>query len=157
MSKYVFYIRLPKYLSEWLTARLGTPVTFPYGSPQNAIIRTYISKRPDGVPVDCGDDESIAIVIPDSIAKPPETYNYIGERGRAAVVEAIKDLFLRHLWSDITPLVGTPVKLNSLIAAWCEMNGIGVDRIETVRQCFYRIRKEYAKRGIKLKNCSLKS
>ena len=27
----------------------------------------------------------------------------------------------------------------------------------TERQCFYRIRKEYAKRGIKLKNCSLKS
>lgn len=157
MSQYVFYIKLPKYLSEWLTSRLGDPAVFPAGSPQNAIIRTYISKRPAGADVDIDRDDATAVVIPDSVAKPPETYNYMGERGKAAVAEAIKDLFLRHLWSDITPLIGSPVKLNSLIAAWCEMNGIGIDRIETVRQCFYRIRKDYAKRGIKLKNCSQKS
>lgn len=156
MSKYVFYINLPKYLSEWLTNKLGNPVAFPYSSPQNAIIRTYISKRPDNIPVDFGDANSTAIVIPDSVAKPPETFNYMGERGKAAVAETIKDLFLRQLWSEISPLTGSPVKLNSLIAAWCEMNGIDIDRIETVRQCFYRIRKDFAKRGIKIKNCSQK-
>lgn len=156
MSRFVFYIKLPKYLSEWLTARLGTPVEFPYGSPQNAIIRTYISKRPDGAEVDCGGEDVTAIAIPDSIAKPPEIYNYMGERGKAAVAETIKDLFLRQLWADISPLVSAPVKLNKLIAAWCEMNGIDIDRVETVRQCYYRIRKDYAKHGIRLKNCSQK-
>lgn len=156
MSSYVIYIKLPIYLSEWVTSRLGNPVEFPYGSPQNAVIRTYITKRPDGAPVDLGGDGTTAIAIPDSVAKPPEIYNYMGDRGKAAVAETIKDLFLRQLWTEISPLTSAPVKLNKLIAAWCELNGIDIDRVETVRQCYYRIRKDYAAHGIRLKNCSQK-
>ena len=156
MSQYVFYLKLPKYLAEWLTNRLGNPVAFPYSSPQNAIIRTYISKQPPNVAVETGDEESVAIVIPDSVAKPVESYNYMGRLGKEAVAETIKDLFLRQLWTEITPLSGSRVKLNKLIAAWCEMNGIDVERIETVRQCYYRIRNGYAKKGIKLRNFSEK-
>lgn len=156
MSKYVFYINLPKYLAEWLTFRLGNPVVFPYNSPQNSLIRTYISKRPASSPVDLGSDETTAITIPDSAAKPPEYYNYMGERGKAAIAESIKDLFLRQLWTEISPLLGARVKLNKLIAAWCEQNGIDVDRVETVRQCYYRIRKGFAKQGINLRKSSEK-
>lgn len=152
MSNFVFYINLPKYLADWVTNRLGNPVVFPWSSPQNAIIRTYISKQPSEVNVELPDGKAVAIAIPDSVAKPPEVYNYMGKLGKDAVAETIKDLFLRQLWTEITPLSGSRVKLNKLIAAWCEMNGIKIDDVETVRQCYYRIRKGYAKKGIKLKN-----
>ena len=46
MSKYVIYINLPKYLSEWLVFRLGDPVVFPASSPQNAVIRTFLNTPP---------------------------------------------------------------------------------------------------------------
>ena len=32
------------------------------------------------------------------------------------------------------------------------MHGIGLDRVETVRQRYYRIREAYTKRGINLQN-----
>ncbi len=64
------------------------------------------------------------------------------------------DLFTRALWNDINQLEKSPVGLNQLIAAWCEMHGIGLDRVETVRQRYYRIRKAYYKHGINLKKSS---
>lgn len=151
MSQYLIYVDLPKYLDQWLTNRLGNPVVFPPGSPQNAVIRTYIRKKFPGESVDIRKDGQTAIAIPDSVAKPPESYNFMGDRGKMAVVETIRDLFKRALWCDISQIEKSPCGLNKLIAAWCEMNGIDIDRIESVRQIYYRIRKEYAERGINLK------
>lgn len=153
MPKFLIYINLPKYLSQWVTSRLGNPVVFPAGSPQNSVIRTFIRKRLPGETVDvfCPGDGRTAIAIPDSVAKPPEEYNFMSDLGKVAVAETIKDLFKRALWCDISPLEKAPCGLNKLLAAWCEMNGIDIDRIESVRQCYYRIRAEYAKSGINLK------
>lgn len=156
MSQFVIYINLPKYLSEWLTHRLGDPVVFPASSPQNSIIRTFLIERPRETPPDTGGPGLTAISIPDSVAKPPEHFHHMTQRGKQAVAESCKDLFLRALWSDISPIIDSPVGLNTLIGAWCETNGIGIDRIETVRQCFYRIRKDFGKKGINLRNCSRK-
>ena len=158
MSQYLIYINLPRYLSQWITNRLGNPVVFPAASPQNAVIRTYIRKRLPEEPVETKAPEgSTAIAIPDSVAKPPEEYNHMGDLGKKAVQETIKDLFSRALWCDISPLEKAPCGLNKLIAAWCEMHGIDVDRIETVRQCYYRIRKSYHECGINLKKIHQKN
>lgn len=157
MSQFVIYLNLPRYLSAWLRNRLGDPVVFPPSSPQNAVIRAFIT-RPPAAYVPCAPEaDATAIAIPDSVAKPPETYNYMSARGKAAVAEACKDLFLRSLWSDMSPLYESPVGLNLLIAAWCETNGIDIDSVEAVRQCFYRIRKNYAKRGVNLRSRRKKS
>lgn len=152
MSQFVIYLNLPRYLSAWLRNRLGDPVVFPPSSPQNAVIRAFISRPPRGFIPEAPDADATAIAIPDSVAKPPETYNYMSERGKAAVAEASKDLFLRALWNDMTPLTESPVGLNLLIAAWCETNGIDIDSVEAVRQCYYRIRRDYAKRGVNLRS-----
>lgn len=156
MSKFVVYISLPKYLSEWITFRLGNPVVFPPSSPQNSVLRAFLNRPPEGYVPESPDGSVTAIAIPDSVSKPPERFFYITGKGKEAVAEACKDLFLRALWADMSPLVDSPVGLNKLIAAWCEANGIGLDRHESVRQCFYRIRKEYAKSGINLRNSSRK-
>lgn len=156
MSQFVIYVSLPKYLSEWLTTKLGNPVVFPPSSPQNAIIRAFTMQLPPGQTPELADEGKVAIVIPDSVSKPPMKFNHMTRTGKEAVAEACKDLFIRALWADLSPLVDSPVGLNKLIAAWCETNGIGIDRVETVRQCFYRIRRDFAQSGINLRNSSRK-
>lgn len=156
MSKYLLYLPLEKYLSQWLVNALGKPVTFSHGSSENAVIRTYLQKMPEDAKPDTSDESCVPICIPDSVAKPPETYNYMGPRGKAAVREAIKTLFIRNLWSDIDPISASNVGLNKLISAWCEVHGISIDQAETVRQIYYRIRKRYADKNINLRDSSRK-
>ena len=154
MSQFVIYIKLEKYLSEWLTHSLGCPVRFPTGSNENAVIRAFIQKMPDGELPDKATDDATPICIPDSKAKPVDSYNYMGEKGKKAVHEAIMDLFTRNLWNDLRPIENSRIGINTRSAAWCEMHGIGIDRVETVRQKYYRIRDAYTRRGINLQNSS---
>lgn len=156
MSQFVIYISLEKYLSQWAINHFGNPIVFPPQSNENAVIRTFITKLPPGEVPEVNDGSLTAIAIPDSKAKPPQYYNYMGERGKMAVREALKDLFLRSLWADLSPIENSPIRLNSRISAWCEMHGIDLERVETVRQCYYRIRDAYAKTGVNLRNCSRK-
>lgn len=153
MSQFVIYIKLEKYISEWLTHSLGCPVRFPNGSNENAVIRAFIQQTPKCETPDTAAEGMTPIYIPDSKAKPPESYNYMTDSGKKAVREAIMDLFTRNLWNELRPIDSIKgVGVNTRIAAWCEMHGIGLDRVETVRQKYYRIREAYKKRGINLQN-----
>lgn len=153
MSQFVIYIKLEKYISEWLTHSLGYPVRFPNGSNENAVIRAFIQQTPKGETPETAAEGMTPIYIPDSKAKPPEGYNYMTDSGKKAVREAIIDLFTRNLWNELRPIDSIKgVGVNTRIAAWCEMHGIGLDRVETVRQKYYRIREAYKKRGINLQN-----
>lgn len=153
MSQFVIYIKLEKYISEWLTHSLGYPVRFPNGSNENAVIRAFIQQTPKGETPETAAEGMTPIYIPDSKAKPPESYNYMTDSGKKAVREAIMDLFTRNLWNELRPIDSIKgVGVNTRIAAWCEMHGIGLDRVETVRQKYYRIREAYKKRGINLQN-----
>ena len=84
MSQFVIYLKLKPYLAEWLVHSLGVPVCFPHCSNENAIIRTFLQKQPLGK-VEKQTDGMVAIVIPDSKAKPVSTYNYLGEHGKKAL------------------------------------------------------------------------
>ena len=157
MSNFVIYVQLEKYLHEWVSFHFGNPVQFPMQSVANSVIRTFVTKLPADAAPQMGGEGFTAIVIPESKAKPAQYYNYIGERGAKAIKEVIKDLFKRSLWTDISPLENSPIGLNTRIAAWCELHGIGIDRIETVRQCYYRMRDCYNKNGINLRSTTHKS
>jgi hypothetical protein len=150
----VIYIKLEQYLREWLTHSLGDPVCFPPGSNENAVIRAFIQPLPAGEAPSMGGGGcgETAICIPDSKAKPACRYNHMGERGKRAVREAILDLFVRNLWSELRPIDSVNIGVNTRIAAWCELHGIGLERVETVRQKYYRIRNAYSKRGVCLHN-----
>ena len=152
MAQMVIYIKLEKYLAEWLTHSLGNPVRFPAQSNENAVIRAFIQQVPEGKKPQTGGEGMTAIVIPESKAKPPETWHYMGPKGLVAVHEAIMDLFVRNMWADLSRLDSSSIGVNTRVAAWCEMHGIGLDRVETVRQKYYRIREAYTKRGINLQN-----
>ena len=93
-------------------------------------------------------EDLTAIVIPDSKAKPPQYYNYLGKKAKAAVKETIEDLFRTNLWNEMSDLTRRDCGLNKTIAAWCEMHGIDDDYSETVRQKYYRMRTNYSRRGI---------
>ena len=92
------------------------------------------------------------IVIPESKAKDPTIYNYLGPRAKEAVIESIEDLFRRNMWAELGDMMANEqsVGVNKIVAAWCEMHGIDDDYIETIRQKFYRIRKAYTNKGINL-------
>lgn len=148
MSHIVFYIKLEPYLKQWLHNSLGNPVVFPPQSNENAVIRRFLRKRPPEISPEMAADDLTAIVIPDSKAKPPQYYNYLGKKAKAAVKETIEDLFRTNLWNEMSDLTRRDCGLNNTIAAWCEMHGIDDDYSETVRQKYYRMRTNYSRRGI---------
>ena len=105
MSQFCIYIKLKPYLKEWLVHSLGEPVSFPCHSNENAVIRTFLQRRPASIPVEIKTaGEFTAICIPDSKAKPAEYYNYISNSGTKAIIEAIEDRFIQNLWGELSML-----------------------------------------------------
>lgn len=157
MSAFVFYIKLEKYLTQWLTHSLGDPVRFPAQSNENAIIRRFLQRVPDGQKPELKVDDLTSIVIPDSKAKDPAVFNFLGPRAKDAVTEAIEDLFRRNLWAELGDMtIEQSIGVNKMVAAWCEMHGIDDDYVETVRQKYYRMRNAYTKNGIFLNSLTRK-
>lgn len=149
MKDIVVYIKMKTYLAQWLTHSLGNPVRFPPQSNENAVIRRFLQKLPPGVLPEMQAEGMTAIVLPDSKAKDPMIYNYLGPSAKEAVVEAIEDLFRRNLWTELgEQQLTNAVGINKQIASWCEMHGIDIDYIETVRQKYYRMRNAYNRKGM---------
>lgn len=155
MSQFCIYLKLKPYLKEWLINSLGEPVSFPDHSNENAVIRTFLQRRPADALVETNtNNELTAICIPNSKAKPAEYYNYLSRSGKKAITEAIEDLFLQNLWSELAQLtlISNGKGVNTHVAAWCEMHGISLDQVETVRQKYFRMRKAYTEKGIDLRS-----
>lgn len=151
MSRFVFYLKLETYVKQWLVNSFGFPVAFPSKSNENAIIRRFIQRLPPDQMPETASPDLIPIVIPDSCAKDPAIYNYMGPLAKAALTEAIEDMFRMNLWAELSAIVEQSHKgINSLVAAWCELHGIDLDAQEAVRQKFYRMRKAYAKKNLVL-------
>ena len=151
---FVIYLKLEKYLMQWLTHSLGNPVRFPAQSNENAVISRFLTKLPEEKSPEMFQEGLTPIVIPESKAKDPTIYNYLGPRAKEAVIESIEDLFRRNMWAELGDMMANEqsVGVNKIVAAWCEMHGIDDDYIETVRQKFYRIRKAYTNKGINLQS-----
>lgn len=150
MSKFVVYLKVKPFVRQWLENAYGSPVTFPPQSVENATIRRFTAKQPGNyLPSHCADD--VAIAIPDSKAKDPLVYNYLGERGKGAVIECIEDNFNRNMWSELNDLSDVGCSVMSAIYAWCENHGIDIDYGYTIRQRYYRIRDAYRKKNVDLR------
>ena len=148
MKDITIQVKMDGYMREWLQFHLGNPVRFPAKSYENEVLVRYLSKRPKDMPPEAEDAGTVAIVIPDNGYRRPEYYNYLGHRGRRAIIHAIDNLFRLDLWSGCAPLLHSRRELNKGIDAWCQANGISLDSREAVRQKFYRIRRSYFNKGV---------
>lgn len=152
MSKFVIYLDVEPYMRQWLTNSFGDPVVFPASSNENAVIRRLTTKRPSNKLPDQPSDKAVAICIPASKYKNPETYNYLSTYGKQALSESLDDLFRNNMWSDLGDLSDTSCKKMSAFRAWCQNHGIDIDYAETIRMKWYRMRKAYQSQGINLFN-----
>ena len=66
MSSYCTYICLKPFVAQWLTNALGSPVRFPNGSPENAVMTRRCIPLPRGYSPDVPADGLTAVRIPDS-------------------------------------------------------------------------------------------
>lgn len=151
MNQYVVYIKVKPFIRQWLTYHYGNPVQFPVQSVENATIRRFLTKQPDGKPK-MGDIDDVPICIPDSKQKPVITYNYLGEHAKEAVEECIEDTFRMQMWNDLNDLHECGCSILKGVQAWCENNGISIDYDCTIKMRYQRMRKSYLSNGIDLRN-----
>lgn len=151
MSKFCVYIELKPFVRQWLINALGNPVVFPSQSVENSTIHNFVIKLPKDKIPDIATETATAIAIPDSASKPAEYYNYLTPRGKMAVAECCEHLFKKNLWCELGDMSDIGCNLMSAIYAWCEMHGIDIDYADTIRQRYYRMREQYARKGIDLR------
>lgn len=152
MSQFVAYIRVKPFIRQWLVHHYGEPVVFPPQSVENATIRRFLTTTPANVVPTMGEEGDVAICIPDSKQKPVITYNYLGKHAKEAVVECIEDTFKRQMWNELNDLHDCGCSILKAIQAWCENNGISIDYDDTIKMRYQRMRNNYLKNGIDLRN-----
>lgn len=140
-------LRAPLYLRQWLTARFGSPVRFPPRSAENALLRSLMARPPIGTEFE-SEEGCVSIVLPDSRLRKPEYYHHLSRRSRSALLAHLDGLFRLQLWRDMSPALLGSMPLGRALEQWCSQNGIGVDGLDAVSKKFYRMRCEYARRGI---------
>ena len=69
------YVKVERYIKEWLEYRLGSPVRFPERSYENERVHAHLSKRPCDLPPAKPQGCFVSIVITDSLHRKPEFYN----------------------------------------------------------------------------------
>ncbi len=148
MKDICVYVKVERYIAQWLAATMGLPVRFPPQSFENEVLRRLLTVCPKNVEPRLPGDGDVAIVIPDSSTRPPEYYNYLGRRSEQMMRTVIDSLFRLHLWWGCVHLIATPGELNAGLDAWCASVGISLDNREAVRQKFYRMRRKYESQQI---------
>ena len=153
MSNNLIYVKLPLYEREWCEHHFGSPCEFPAKTNLNNIIRHFSRLRPYGVLPEVQQEGELAICLMGSKSKKPERYNYISRHGKAAIAEAIDDIFTMHMWEDLTDVGCRSVQLSKLVMDWMENNGISMtgNNYENLRMKFQRIKDTYRnKSGINI-------
>ena len=145
MSDICVYIKLPAYEREWCHHHFGNPAKFPSHTNINSVIRHFIKTPPKNAVPETRQPDETAIVIPVSNSKRPEYYHYLTKPGKAAIAEAIDDIFTIHMWESLTGAGCRNVMLSKLIMDWMLSNGISQDNYDNLRQKFTRIKEAYRK------------
>ncbi|MCD8296818.1 MAG: hypothetical protein LUC88_04525 [Prevotella sp.] len=152
MSNYVVYVKVKPFIGQWLNFHFGDPIAFPSQSVENATIRRFLAKMPAGMQPLSKQDDEVSICIPDSKQKPVITYNYLGERAKACLIDTIEDTFRIQLWKDLNDLHDCGCSILKAIDAWCENNGISIEYDYTIKMRYQRMRRSYLKNGVDLRN-----
>lgn len=148
---YTFYINVQPYLQQWAIHHFGNPVEFPRDSPENRLIKRFIEKQPTNTPPTT--NGNLAIKIPMSKEKDPRNgYFYMPPRAANLIKESLYSIFIQNLWTELGDSHNFNCELTSLIYTWLNKHNISDQYWECIRQKYYRLRKSYAQKGIKLAN-----
>lgn len=152
MSNILIYVKVPAYEKQWCEFHFGSPCEFPSSSNLNNIIRHFSRRRPVGTNPETQQPGELAICLMGSASKKPEIYNYISPHGKHAIAEAIDDIFVMHLWEDLTGRGTRDVQLSSLVYDWMDANGIKDEgnNYWNLRMKFQRIKDAYKKNGVNI-------
>lgn len=151
MSKFVVYLKLQPFVAQWLHHHYGNPVKFQSHSVENSTILQFTQRLPDGRQPDTAADGLTAICIPDNEKKDPATYNYLGSKGKEAVIDCIERTFRLMMWNELNDMSTVGCSVLSAIDAWCEMHGIDIEYDRTILMRYNRLRHSYVKKGIDLR------
>lgn len=145
MSNILIYVKIPLYEREWCEHHFGSPCTFPAATNLNNVIRHFSRIRPSGVEPDTQQPGELAICLMGSKSKKPDVYNFISTHGKAAIGQAIDDLFTMHMWEELTDIGCRSIAISKLIMDWMEQNGISMsgNNYENLRMKFQRIKDAY--------------
>lgn len=148
MSAILTYIKLPLYERQWCEYHFGSPCVFPSKTDINNVIRHFSRPRPADAPPETQQPGEMAICLMGSQAKKPEVYNFISKHGKEAIADAIDNIFVMHMWEELTDIGTRSVQLSKLILDWMDANGITCEdnNYENLRMKFQRIKDAY-KRG----------
>lgn len=146
---YTISIEVQPYLAQWATHHLGEPVEFPRDSPESRLIKRFLEKQPRDLPPQL--DGNLRVKIPQSKEKDPRAgYFYLSPRAVGLVKESLYSLFVSNLWAELGDASRYNCDLTNLIYAWMDKHGIADEYWECIRQKYYRLRKLYADKGVKL-------
>ena len=151
MSKFVVYLKLQPFVAQWLHHHYGNPVQFQPKSVENSTILQFTQKLPEGRQPDTAADGLTAVCIPDNEKKDPSVYNYLGPKGKEAVVDCIERTFKLMMWSELNDMSDVGCSVLGAIDAWCEMHGIDIEYDRTILMRYNRIRNSYVKKGVDLR------
>ena len=151
MGEFCIYLPLPPYLSQWLVNEHGgeVPVRLRRGSVESKILSLYLTRRPEGVPVQAGGDGLTPVVIPSFRSRPPQTYNYLPPRAGECLLNAIRDRFDLQLWEDMHDFFRVDMDIKDLLYAWLEAHGMEQDERNwlALEKRFRRLRDVYKARS----------
>lgn len=146
---WTFYIDVQPYLAQWATKHFGNPVEFPRESPESKLIKRWVEHQPKDAPPQLSGN--LQIKIPITKEKDPRAgYFYMPPRALSLVRESLETLFVQNLWTELGDAQRYNCELTTLIYAWLEKHGIDDHYWECIRQKYYRLRKLYAEKGVKL-------
>ena len=120
------YIDLDPYLAQWFVHEQGgtVPVSLMRGSIERAILEQFLQRLPEGTTPRTARDGGLAIVIPQFKHKPPETYFYLPKRAEELLVSCIRNRFDIDMWTTLNRFVSVFRRMDELIYAFMEKNGI---------------------------------
>lgn len=152
MSSLNVYIAVPDYLEQWLRHEFWNNETgrveFPRGSAPRAVLHSLLTRPPKGlISAAMGSKSEIPVEVPSFKGINPNSFCWLSDSGKKALVSCLKKLFQSMMWQELFPLLGYNVQITDVVYAFLDNHGIEPtpQNWETIRQMFFRMRKKTAK------------
>ena len=147
MAKHILYLRMEKYLRQWVLHKYGAePISFPRWSKENDFLQDHLQRRPQRwKPEPCG--ESVSICVPKREGFKRSTWCYVPYYKLVLLRQMLQEKFYRAFFGYIAlpnPIITT---IKGRILAFMQANGIEEDisTLETLMKIQQRKRHLYEK------------